>query len=118
MEENVNEVLGIKEESQVTPEVQKEDSQNTDSSNNSAENTLTVIANVVLVCGILASVICLFTIVWVRNPAYTYIDKYMFNPSGFATTIMIVMSSLISWSFMKVLANISLTLKDINKKMK
>ena len=42
----------------------------------------------------------------------------MFNPSGFATTIMILISSLVSWSFMKVLANISLTLKDINKKMK
>ena len=42
----------------------------------------------------------------------------MFTRSGFATTIMILISSLVSWSFMKVLANISLTLKDINKKMK
>lgn len=112
MEENVNELLGIKEETQVTTEAPKEES-----SNNDAENTLTVIANVVLVCGIIASLICLFTIVWVRNPAYTY-HEYMFNPSGCATTIMILISSLISWSFMKVLANISLTLKDINKKMK
>ena len=80
--------------------------------------TLIFIANVVLVCGIIASLICLFTIVWVRNPAYTYVIEYMFNSSGFATTIMILISSLVSWSFMKVLANISLTLKDINKKMK
>ena len=113
MEENVNELLGIKEETQVTTEAPKEES-----SNNGAENTLTVIADFVLVCGIIASLICLFTMVWVRNPAYTYYEEYMFNPSGFATTIMILMSSLITWSFMKVLANISLTLKDINKKMK
>ena len=116
MEENVKDVLGIKEETQINPvsnNVPKDES-----SNNSAENTLTVIANIVLVCGIIASVICLFTIVWVRDPGYTYIKKTIFNPTGFATTIMILMSSLISWSFMKVLANISLTLKDINKKMK
>lgn len=114
MEENVNELLGIKEETQVTTEAPKEESYNND-----AENTLTVIANIVLVCGIIASLICLFTIVWVRNPTYPYSKEYyMLNPSGCATTIMILISSLISWSFMKVLANISLTLKDIHKKMK
>lgn len=113
MEENVNEALGIKEDAQLTQEAPKEEP-----SNNGAENTLTTIANIVLVCGILASLICLFTIVWVKNPAYTYHDEYMFNPSGFATTVMILLSTLISWSFMKVLANISLTLKDINKKIR
>ena len=31
---------------------------------------------------------------------------------------MVLASSLISWSFMRVLANISVTLKAMNKKMK
>ena len=85
---------------------------------NSAETTLVVIANIVLVCGIIASVICFFSIVWVQNPEYHYIDDKIFSPSGFVTTVMVLASSLISWSFMRVLANISLSLKDINKRMK
>lgn len=116
MEENVNEVLGIKEEAQVKPA--QNDVTHEASSNDGAEKTLNSIASIILVCGIIASIICLFTIVWVRDPQYVYTKHVMFNPSGFATTIMILMSSLISWSFMRVLANISLTLKDIKKKMK
>ena len=61
---------------------------------------------------------CLFNIVWVQNPEYQYIDDKIFSPSGFVTTVMVLASSLISWSFMRVLANISVTLKAMNKKMK
>ena len=85
---------------------------------NGAETTLVIIANIVLVCGIIASIICLFNIVWVQNPEYHYIDDKIFSPSGFVTTVMVLASSLISWSFMRVLANISVTLKAMNKKMK
>ena len=85
---------------------------------NGAETTLEIIANIVLVCGIIASIICLFNIVWVQNPEYQYIDDKIFSPSGFVTTVMVLASSLISWSFMRVLANISVTLKAMNKKMK
>lgn len=45
-------------------------------------------------------------------------SKKIFNLAGFATTIMVLLSSLISWGFLKVLANISLTLKEINHKTK
>lgn len=75
-------------------------------------------AGFILVCGIIASIICLFNIVWVQNPEYQYIDDKIFSPSGFVTTVMVLASSLISWSFMRVLANISVTLKAMNKKMK
>lgn len=88
---------------------------------NSAENTLSVIANIVLVCGVLATLICLFTIVFVKNPDYLGLDfqsKHIFNAEGFVSTIMILFSSLISWSLLKVVTNISITLKEINKKIK
>ena len=85
---------------------------------NGAETTLEIIANIVLVCGIIASIICLFNIVWVQNPEYHSIDDKIFSPSGFVITVMVLASSLISWSFMRVLANISVTLKAMNKKMK
>ena len=85
---------------------------------NSAENTLKVIATIVLVCGIIAAVICLFTVAFIQDPEFHYTSKKIFNPAGFATTIMVLLSSLISWGFLKVLANISLTLKEINHKTK
>ena len=78
-------------------------------SRNNAEKTLNILANVVLICGILASVVCLFSMIG---------GERVFNPSGLATTLLIFFSSLISCCLMKVLANISLTLKEINKKLK
>lgn len=113
MEENVNEVLGVSDNT--TLETKELEVKKT---NNSAENTLVTIANIVLVCGIIATVICLFSIVIIKDPSYNYRTEYMFNPNGFTTTIMVLLSSLISWGFLKVLANISLTLKDINNKIK
>lgn len=113
MEENVSDVLGIAEKP--TPETKEAEAQKVD---NSAENTLITIAYIVLGCGSVATIICMFTMVVIEDPAYHYDTKYMFNPAGFATTIMVLLSSLISWGIMTVLANISLTLKDIKGKMK
>lgn len=115
MEENVNDVLGVATENTPTVKTAAEEPKAAD---NSAEKTLIMIANIVLVCGIIATIVCLFSIVWVEDPSWTYRTKYMFNPSGFVTTIMVLFTSLISWSFMKVLANISITLKEINTKTK
>ena len=113
MEENLNEVLGVegKSTSEVSPKAASQD-------DNSAENTLKAIATIVLVCGIIAAIICLFTVAFIQDPEYHYTSKKIFNPAGFATTIMVLLSSLISWGFLKVLANISLTLKEINNKTK
>lgn len=77
------------------------------------ENVLSVLSVIILVCGILATLICAFTITTIETRYDTE-----FNPAGFGITISILVGSLISWSIMKVLANISITLKEIYKKLK
>ena len=122
MEEKVNEILGmesgklsLEEEAlraaPVEPTTEKKDE-------NSAEKTLATIADIILVVGIIVTVVCLFTLCFVEVPKSMYRTEKEFSPSGFATTIMVLFSSLISWSVMKVLSNISLTLKAINSKIK
>ena len=115
MEENVNELLGVVDNT--TPETKEEKEQTID---NSAEVTLNTLAVIILVCGIFASVICFFTLCFmdVPKPGYHYITEKAFNPGGFATTVTVLFSTLISWGVLKVLANISITLKSINSKIK
>lgn len=121
MAEDVNEVLGVAE---ATPVQQENNSaeiapvQQPKKEDNDAENMLERLAGIVFIAGIIAAIICLFTMVWVRDPSYTYLDKKMFNPSGLVITVSVLLSALISSSIMQVLAKISLTLKDINKKLK
>lgn len=115
MEEKKHETTGAtpsleKEEIVGQPSEQKPEA--TTNKNSSAENTLSIIADIVLVLGIIGTVVCLFTIVFVGR----HNDE--FNPVGFGITLSGLLSVLISWSVMKVLANISLTLKGINKKLK
>ena len=121
MEEKVNEILGMgSEDVNLEGEVMKAvpDKPTIEKrSGNGAENTLITIANIILLVGIIVTVICFFTICYVKEDDKWYSEK-VFNPSGFATTLMILLSSLISWSVMRVLANISLTLKEINGKIK
>lgn len=84
--------------------------------NNSAENTLAFFANAALFIGIAASVICIPTICFVEQKGY-YSHRVEFNPAGFGITVGILVSSLITWAFMKVFVNISKTLKGINKRL-
>ena len=116
MEEKVNEILGTKSEEMsmeelteqamkaapVEPTTEKKDE-------NSAEKTLSNIADIILVVGIVVTIICL--------PTVCFADEE-FSPTGFTTTVMVLFSSLISWSVMHVLANISLSLKELNGKIK
>ena len=83
---------------------------------NSAETTLETIANITLGIGVLASVIMLFSICFIQTPEYHYHKELMFNPTGFAMTCGTLLSSLAAWASMRVLANISLTLKAIKNK--
>lgn len=80
----------------------------------SAENILKVLATIVLAGGIFISCIMMFTIavIEIEGP---YHKEYEFSYTGFVLTIGALLSTLIAWSVMKVLANISLTLKDIKK---
>ena len=113
MAENLNEVLGVSQTS-----ISDANPNEVKTTDNSAENTLATIANIVLILGIIATFICLFTLCFVEVPKSMYSTKTEFSPSGFATTVMVLFSSLISWSVMKVLSNISLTLKDLNSKIR
>ncbi len=119
MAEDINQVLGVEDKE---PSTQSVTTSNDGGSNvnisNGAENTLETIAVTVLILGILASIICLFTICFIQDPKYDYIESKIFNPSGFATTIAILLSSITTWGLLKVISNISKTLKEINKKMK
>ena len=86
----------------------------------SAEKTLNGIAVFTLIVGIIGALICLLTICWVEVPkaGYTYLTEKVFSGSGFATTIGILIGSLATWALLKVIANISITLKEMNKKIK
>lgn len=118
MEENVNEALGLV--NSETPIAPKKEVQEVKIVDNSAEKTLATIANIVLLLGIIGTLICIFTLTFIDVPksGYHYRTEKAFSPSGFATTVMVLFSTLISWSVMKVLSNISLTLKDLNSKVK
>lgn len=105
MAENINEALGVSTSNAPAANQRQDD--------NSAENTLSIIATVVLVSGLIASFVCLVTLTSIEVGYHKE-----FNPVGLGYTIMVLMSTLISWSVMKVLSNISLTLKDLNSKIK
>mgnify|MGYP003296274104 CR=1 FL=1 len=99
---------------QETPKVEVSKEQETKEA--TAEQVLSVLSVVILVCGILATLICAFTITTIKTGYPSYDTE--FNPAGFGITVSILVGSLISWSIMKVLANISITLKEIYKKLK
>ena len=78
---------------------------------NGAEKTLTTMASIILICGLAFVGLCgLSFLVLIA-------DK---NTTAFAPILIaipVLFGTLVSWSVMKVLANISLTLKDINKNL-
>ena len=76
-----------------------------------AETTLSVIATIVLIGGIIGALICLFTITWVKVGWDT-----VFNPMGLITAISMLLVSLTIWASLSVLSNISISLKEINSK--
>ncbi len=126
MAEDINNVLGV-ESSQKSETAEKNENiaSNVSKDDNSAEGTLNTIAWITLIVGIIAAIICLCTVCWTTTTVvvehYTYSDDITqdvttFNPMGFAMTIGIFLSSLASWAFMRVISNISLTLKEIKNK--
>ena len=109
MSENVNEALGIKEsEEKKTPtrKVEKEDY--------GAEDTLKFFANFSLVIGIISAFICFIFAFSSRN----YYGDPEFNFMGVVYGIACLIPALLTWSVMRVFANISTTLKKINEKLK
>ena len=127
-EENINEILGIEETTSESSKKQgifdnvPETEKDNNNQSNAAENTLKVIATVVLWAGIIGTIFCLFTLTTskVVDPTYHYSTHYdtIFNPAGLAISIGVLVSTLTMWAMLKVIANISTTLKEINSKMK
>lgn len=119
-DENINEVLGIEERSDANVSTSQE--VETVATNNAAENTLNTIAGIVLWIGIIGTVFCIFTLTTTKvvDPTYTYSIHYdtIFNPAGLAISVGVLLSSLTTWAVLKVIANISISLKEINSKIK
>lgn len=86
------------------------------------ESKLNKLSNVVLWGGIVCTIFCLFTLTTTKtvDPTYHYSIHYdsTFNPMGLVISAGVLISSLVASVFLKVVANISETLKDINSKIK
>ncbi len=85
----------------------KENNKETD---NKAENALEIVAAVVLACGIMGAILCLFL-------CFPQESFDSFDANGLVTLLLVLVSTLVVWGLLKVVANISKTLKEINKKM-
>ena len=127
-EENINEILGIEETTSASPKNQSifdnvsETETDNHNQSNAAENALNITATIVLWAGIIGTIFCLFTLTTskVVDPTYHYSIHYdtIFNPAGLAISIGVFVSTLTMWAMLKVIANISTTLKEINSKIK
>lgn len=109
MSENINEALRIKESEEqktTTAKVEKEDY--------GAENTLNFFANCALIIGVVSTIICFCMAFSAKN----YYGEPEFNIMGIVYAIACLIPTLLTWSVLKVFANISTTLKKINEKLK
>jgi len=75
-----------------------------------AETTLNIIAIIVLVCGIIGTLICLFTIT-----TNSYGD---FNVIGFITSIGILLTSLTTWAVLRIFCEVAVNVRQINNRNK
>lgn len=73
------------------------------------ESTLIVIANIVIILGVLASIILAFTVIH---------DKYMgFNPTGLVITLSTLLSSIVTWAVLLCIAKTSKNIREIRNKL-
>ena len=82
----------------------------------SAETTLNVIAVIVLICGIIGTLICFATIVYVDSG-----DRYtddVFSYIGLAITLGVLLSSLTIWSVLRLFCEIAANVRQIKNKTK
>lgn len=109
MSENTNEVLNIAIE---TTENGKDASYLND------EKTLKTIADIVLLVGIISAVILFASIGIVSQPGrYSWEDEEtVASGSGIVITLGVLFSSIATWAFFRVMSNISISLKELNRK--
>ena len=70
-----------------------------------AERTLDVIAVIVLACGIIGTIICLFSIAVYEEPV-----------TGIITSIVVLLTSLATWAILRILCEIAINIRQINNK--
>jgi len=112
MENNINETLNLSgnSDTQITETVNN-------NNNTTDEKTLKTIANLILVVGIISSLILLFTVTFVKIPGkYSWENEMAFNASGLVITIGTLFSSIGLWALLRVISNISISLKELNIK--
>lgn len=90
---------------------------------NGAENIIIIVANLVLIFGILAAIILAYHTGYEETVEYDrfmneYTTRKEILPEGFILPFFIIIASFVQWAFIKVIANISLNIKDINNKLK
>lgn len=108
MSENINEVLNVS----LDTEIEKKDELSL-----SEEMTLRTIADIVLVVGIISSLILFFTITIINVPgSYSWETKTGFSAAGMVNTLGVLFSSIAVWAFFRVISNISISLKELNRK--
>lgn len=113
MEESLNDVFGLRQGANSQKEMPPQLPQHA-RTDRSVEKTLSVLATVVLVIGIIAAVVCLFIASFcIFGDSYSRTIAYTL----FSSAVGAIFVSLLWWGILRVLANISNTLKDIKEKM-
>jgi len=79
-----------------------------------AENTLNTLASIALICGILVAVIQLISTLYISNE-YGY---RVYNPKALEVFVTYIFEIILAWGVLRVIANISKSLKEINSKIK
>lgn len=88
---------------------------------NGPENTIKLFANIILVLGIIATIICGATLIYVKKyewVGYEFKEIREFSPEGIGITILVLLMTFVYWATFRIYVNVSLTLKSIYKKMK
>jgi len=111
MEENINEVLGVQETKENKTVAEHADTY-------SHEKTLRTIATIVLWVGIIATIICLFTITSTSTVNRWGDTEKEFSMMGLLISILVGISSVTTWAILNVLSNISINLYKIKDSLK
>ena len=78
-----------------------------------AESTLKTMASIILILGLIGGVIYGLSSALVEVPDGYYSTKYQFHPAGLLNGLVVCLQSIAAWAILKVLAEISITLKRI-----
>lgn len=106
MNDNINEMLNISDNTDLASQEELSLSE---------EKTLNVIANIVLILGIISSLILFFTIALIHKSYLFGEDQTDLNTSGLVITLGVLLSSIAFWAFFRVISNISISLKELNR---